>query len=198
MASKQPVYVDELFGTIEEGTDGKKWFVIYTKSQHEKKLAKWAKEHDIEYYLPQYEKEHIYQYKKVKFTKPIFTGYFFTKCTLAEKDTLVISGNCVNFLKVEHQASFVRDLNRIYLARTGNMVIEEHPYLEKGMLVRFKSGPLLGHYGYVENSDNLDKVILQVKVMKNAVSVETNALDVEVIRPYNEADEEEEYDDYEE
>jgi len=185
MASKQPVYVDELFGTIEEGTNGKRWFVIYTKSQHEKKLATWAKEHNIEYYLPQIEKEHIYQYKKVKFTKPMFTGYFFTKATLKEKDTLVISGHCVNFLKVDHEPSFVKDLKRIALARDNKLVINEHPYLESGMLVRFKAGPLEGQYGLVENAENLEKVILQIKIMRNAVSVETKACDVEVIRPYD-------------
>ncbi len=198
MASHQPIYVDELFGEMKAGENGKKWFVIYTKHQHEKQLAKWSREHNIEYYLPQIETERIYQYKKVKFTKPLFPGYFFSKCTLKEKDTLVISGHCVNFLRVQVEAELVRDLKRIYLAREAKVEIVKHEYLEKGMRVRFKSGPLAGEEGVVENANNLEKVILQVKAMRNAVSVTANATDVEVLGPYDDEDDYEVYEEVEE
>ncbi|MBP7564074.1 MAG: hypothetical protein KA886_09835, partial [Candidatus Cloacimonetes bacterium] len=69
-----------------------------------------------------------------------------------------------------------------------------HEYLEKGMRVHFKSGPLAGEEGIVENANNLEKVILQVKAMRNAVSVTANAADVEVLGPYDDEDDYEEYD----
>lgn len=184
MATKKPVYVDELFGDISLGENGEKWFVIYTKSQHEKQLAVWARKHNIHYYLPQIEKEHIYQYKKVKFTKPLFPGYFFAKCTLKEKDTLLVSGHCVNFLKVDVEKELVEDLKRVYEVRNANLVIHDHVYLEKGMVVRFKEGALAGQKGIVQDLNTMDKVVLQVRIMKRAISVETNPGNLEVLRAY--------------
>jgi len=194
--SNKPVYVDELFGSFDLAEDGKKWIVIYTKPQHEKKLASWAKEHNIEYYLPQNESERIYPSKKVTFTKPLFPGYFFSKCTLKEKEILIKSGNIVNFLKVFFQNELIRDLKRIFIARSANLQIEEHIYLEKGMRVRFVAGAMIGQEGIVESVTNMRKVVLQVDAMKRAVAFTVNAADLEVIGPYG-TDDDDEYEDEE-
>ncbi|MCB5251115.1 MAG: hypothetical protein LHW49_08175 [Candidatus Cloacimonetes bacterium] len=183
--SNQPVYVDELFGSLDLSDDGKKWNVIYTKPQHEKKLARWSQDYGIDYYLPQNEAERAYAYKKVVFTKPLFPGYFFSKCTLKEKEVLIRSGCIVNFLRVDVQEELIRDLKRILIARSSNIPIEQHIYLEKGMRVCFMAGPLKGEEGIVENTDNMEKVILNVNVMKSAVAITVNAADLKVIGPYD-------------
>ncbi len=186
MATNKPVYVDELYGELEIGQNGEKWFVIYTKPQHEKQLAIWAKTNNIYYYLPQVEKEHVYQHKKVIFTKPLFPGYFFAKCTLKEKDKLIVSGHCVYFLKVDIEKELVEDLKRISLVRNAHIEMKDHVYLEKGMVVCFKEGPLKGQQGIVQDSTNLNKVVLQVKIMKRAVAIEANPETLEILSNYDE------------
>lgn len=166
----------ELFGEIKPYLQ-KKWTVIYTKSNHEKKLAEWAKQNEIVYYLPLADSIKIYAYKKVVFRKPLFPGYFFTCCDQKEKEKLIISGHCVSFINIDHEESFLDDLRRISCVKSLNYQIEKHPYITKGMNVKFINGPLKGLDAVIENPQNLNKVILQVKVLKNAVAVSANASD---------------------
>ena len=80
MATHKPVYVDELYGTLDVDSDNiHKWHVVRTKYQSEKKLAQWAKDNEIEYYLPQYSTTRKYKYRKIETTKPLFSGYLFVK-----------------------------------------------------------------------------------------------------------------------
>lgn len=185
MKDKKHLSIVELFGDLKPYPQ-KKWMVIYTKSNHEKKLAEWSRELGIFYYLPLTESIKIYEYKKVVFHKPLFPGYFFTCCDQKEKDKLIVSGHCVSFLNIDHEESFLLDLLRIFRVKSMNCPIEKHPYITKGMNVKFISGPFKGLNAVIENPENLNKVILQVNILKNAVAVSANANDFEILDEFHE------------
>ena len=173
MTTKKPVYVDEIFGELKLH-ESEKWTVVHLKPRREKKIAQYAKNNDIVYYLPQYESEKKYSHKIIKFTKPLFPGYFFVRCDEKKRNKLIISGHIVSFLKIINESSFLNELKQIYLGRNFNAKFEKHEYLDKGYIVEFVQGPLKGLKGIVKNADNINEVVLQVSILKQAVSVKAD------------------------
>ncbi|MCK9328526.1 MAG: transcription termination/antitermination NusG family protein [Candidatus Cloacimonetes bacterium] len=175
----------ELFGTIELANSDKKWYVIHTKSRCEKKIAKWALQNEIEYYLPQYDSYRVYKNKKVHFSKILIPCYFFTKCTFKEKEIIVKAGHVANFLLVKNERELVDDLQRIFEGRQTKLPMNESVYLEKGYKVKITSGPLIGLEGIIENVESPDTIILNVNVLRKAVSVTLPTCSFEIIEKIN-------------
>jgi transcription antitermination factor NusG len=175
----------ELFGGLVPGSEKSHWYVIYTKPRREKKLAEYAFKNNIHYYLPLVDSIKFYERKKVVYTKPMFTSYLFVKADPWEKQQLCISGHTVSFLNVKDEQSFLEELRYIYHVRTKNVEITPHHYLEKGTKVRFTGGPLKGVSGLVADSTNIKKVILQVNILKRAISVTAESNQLEIINDHD-------------
>ncbi len=171
----------ELFGELTPGTDGSKWYVIYTKPRREKKLAEYALKNGICYFLPLVDSVKYYERKKVIYTKPMFTSYIFVRATYQQKQQLNVSGHTVTFLYVKDEKSFLEELQYIRQVRTKKVEITPHHYLEKGTRVKFTDGPLEGVVGLVADSKNIKKVILQVNILRRAISVTAESSQLEVI-----------------
>ncbi len=106
MATHKPVEVQELYGDLNSAEGEQKWFVVHSKPRREKKLAEYSLRNKINYYLPQKDSVRIYKFRKVKFTKPLFPGYIFIKCTLKQRDTLIITGHTAYFLHIPDEKNF--------------------------------------------------------------------------------------------
>ena len=61
-----------------------KWFVLYTTSRSEKKVAKRLDEMGIEVYLPIIEELRQWSDRKKKVQKALFNGYVFVKTNRAK------------------------------------------------------------------------------------------------------------------
>lgn len=185
MATHKPVIVDELYGELALDNDSQKWQVIHTKPQCEKKLAEYLKRSLIYYYLPMLDSIRVYKYRKVTFTKPMFPGYIFARFNPSDKNTILISGKVVSFLKVPNENELLNDLNNIYLGRTHKADLTEGLWLQKGWYVEITSGSLRGIRGVVKNQSKLNEVTLQVNILRQAITMKVNPLDVKVINEYN-------------
>jgi len=176
----------EIYGELEPGDDGSRWFAIYTKPRREKKLADYALKNKICYYLPLIESVKHYDRKKVIYTKPMFTSYIFVRATYEQKQLLIVSGHTVSFIRVKDEASFLKELRYIQLIRTKKVEAAPHQYLEKGSWVRFKEGPLKGVVGLVADCRNIKKVVMQVNILRRAISVTAETNQLEVLEDYEE------------
>ena len=181
MATHKPVYVDELYGELELFTDDRKWVVVHTKPRREKKLADYAKQHQITYYLPQYTSKRVYQRRKVDVNKVLFPSYVFVGIDFKGKQELLISGYTVNFLKVNAQKELIDELQAIYYGRQKNVQMEPGLWLEKGLEVEIVNGPLKGIRGVVEDQSKLTEVRLQVNILRQAVLVKVKTEDIKII-----------------
>jgi transcription antitermination factor NusG len=171
----------ELFGSLEIKPN-EKWRVVYTKPRQEKKLAQYALEREIHYYLPLIESVRTYPTRKISFWKPLFPSYIFACCDVTKKDILQVSGHVKMFLNVPSETELVDDLRQIYQTMQVGADLQKHDYLEAGIKVKIIDGPFAGVYGYVENSYKKDKVVLQIQMLQKAVSIKVNAKNVQVVK----------------
>lgn len=182
MATHKPVEIQELYGDLSPAQDNQKWEVVYTKPKREKKLAEYALEREINYFLPLFDSVRKYKYRQVKFTKPLFPGYMFVKCSYQEKETLIRSGHILTFLQIKNEKHFLQELSQIYLTRVKGVEIRQHKFIEEGTKVIIKKGNLEGLKGYVIESGNPQKIILKVNILRQAVAVTIDPNDVKVLK----------------
>lgn len=178
----------ELFGELVCGTNGSKWFVIYTKPRREKKLAEYALKSEICYYLPLIDSVKYYDRKKVVYTKPMFTSYLFVRATHEQRQQLYTTGHTVAFYNVRDEIGFLNELQHINQVRTKKVEVIPHQYLEKGTWVRFTEGPLKDVVGLVSDAKNIKKVVLQVNILRRAISVTAESNQLEILHDYEEED----------
>ncbi len=182
MATNKPVEIDELFGDLNPGEGDLKWFVVHTKPRCEKKLAEYSLQYKINYYLPLIDSVRIYKNRKIKFTKPMFPGYVFIKCDQDGKRQLTISGYVAYWLSVQNQLELISDLKQIYSGRELGVEFTRAKFLEKGTKVEIQKGPFAGLIGYVEDQKDVKEVILQINLLRQAVSVSARADQIKVVR----------------
>jgi len=181
MATHEPIFIDELFGELKTAENDEKWMVVYTKPKREKKLAKYAAENNIHYYLPLQDSIRVYRDRKVTFTKPLFSGYIFVRCDYHQKQSLIITGHIVTFLKVQNETELVQELQQIHSGKTRGADLMPAEYFEKGTKVLIVSGPFEGLTGVVKDQKNVKQVILKVKMLRQAVSVSVQSDQIEFI-----------------
>jgi len=170
----------ELFGELIE-VEGEKWYVIYTKSKKEKRLAEHAYKNKITYYLPLIESYKEYERKKVTYRKVMFSSYIFTRVKHSEQQTLINSGYTVNFLPIRDQKQFLEELKAIQRIRDNKVEIKEHCYIENGKYVRFIIGALKGVIGKVTDTKNIKEVVIQVNMLRQAIAVQAQSNQLEVL-----------------
>ncbi len=161
--------------------DDRKWWVIYTKSKREKKLAQYALRSNIYYYLPLLDSKKHYHRKMIVYKKPLFTCYFFADLNDKERQLLVESGHTVSFIRVEDQEQFVFELKQIRTVRESGAELVAHSYIEEGTRVRFKSGPMKDVEGIVTDAKNIKKVVLQVNILRRAIAVTSESGNLEIL-----------------
>lgn len=181
MSSNNQLEIEQLFGELEPSAE-RKWLVVRTKSRREKKLADYARKTGIHYYLPLQNSVKVYQRKKIVFTKPLFPGYLFVKCSFEEKRTLTITGHTAHFLKVQNEQELLSELKQIYQGTKRGADYSKADFLEHGTKVLITAGSFEGLTGYVADQKNISEVVLQINLLRQAVAISVKPDQIKVIR----------------
>jgi len=181
MATHKPVHVDELFGELKLYEDDYTWMVVHTKPKSEKKLAEYAINNSIHYYLPQFTATRIYQRRKVTFDTVMFPSYVFMVLDHQAKQKVLISGYTTSFIKVRSQAELLSELKAIHGTLEQEVEVKPALWLSKGLEVEITDGPLKGMRGMVEDHTKLDEVRLQVNILRQAVIVKVDTKSVKIV-----------------
>lgn len=141
------------------------WYVLYTSSRAEKKVAQRLQEKGIEVFLPMIEELRQWSDRKKKVQKALFNGYLFVKTTRNQLwDTLQVPGavKFVNFAG-EHATVREKEIDTIRrILETGVAVETDNSEIEEGQTVRILGGPLQGMEGECINKGNKDYFIIRI------------------------------------
>jgi len=160
-----------------------KWFVLYTTSRSEKKVAQRLREKGLEVYLPMVEELRQWSDRKKKVQKALFNGYVFVKTIKANLwETLQVPG-AVKFVNFSGEHATVRQEEIDTIQRildTGVAVETDGSEIAKGEQVKILGGPLQGMEGECVNKGNSDYFIIRVPGINQnlLVSIERKFLQV--------------------
>ena len=165
----------------DESPESARWYAAYTKHQHERKCADLLTRRGVEVYLPLYRCVRQWQDRRKKLALPLFPGYVFFRSTLSNRIEILSTPGVFFIVASAGRASSIpdQDIHSLRTMTNSQAIIEPHPFLHSGDLVRIRRGPLAGVRGILTRLKNQDRLVLCVELLRKAVSVEVNVWDVE-------------------
>lgn len=142
-----------------------KWYVMYTASRSEKKVADRLREKGWDVYLPIVEELRQWSDRKKKVQRPLFNGYVFVKTNRNQLwECLQIPG-AVKFVHFSGQHATIREEELEIIQRvvsTGVAVETDGTDIEPGEKVQVIGGPLQDMKGEVVERGNKDYFLIRI------------------------------------
>jgi transcription antitermination factor NusG len=158
------------------------WHVLHTRSRQEKSLADDLAAMSIAHYLPLVNSVRFRGRRKIVLALPLFPGYVFLRGDLDDAYQADRTKRIANIIRVADQQLLDNELRSVAMALRLSAPLRPHPYLVRGITVEVTSGPLRGLRGVIEGWTRSDRLILQVDMLGQAVSVEVDGSLLEPVR----------------
>ncbi len=151
----------------------KNWFVVYTKSRHEKRVAERFEEINIDYYLPVQTVVKKWSDRKKKITEAIFKSYIFVRIGLLEYEKVLQTDSVVGFVKFSKYPEIVPvrqiDLIKRILDSDYELNVDAENY-DTGDSVEVIFGPLAGIVGELVEIKGASRLVVHIDSLgKNMV-----------------------------
>ncbi|MFI5114812.1 MAG: UpxY family transcription antiterminator [Terriglobales bacterium] len=162
------------------------WFAAYTNSHHEKRVASYFAERQIESFLPLYATARRWKNRcEMNLELPLFPNYVFVHIDPRERVRVLEVPGVVSLVGFGRVLAPLPDLEIEALrAGVGQRKIEPHPYLVIGERVRIKAGPMMGMEGVLVRKKSNFRVVLTLDAIMQSVAVEVDADDLEPAAKY--------------
>ena len=157
------------------------WHVLHTRSRQEKALSDELAAMGIANYLPLCRQVRFYGHRKIAVEKPLFPGYVFLRGTIDEAYLADRTRRVAAIMRVADQQTLHWELTNLRLALSNESSFQPHPWLRTGVRVEVRSGPFRGLQGIVQSRTKSDRLILQVRMLGCAASMEIDGALLEIL-----------------
>ena len=169
---------------ITENWQDPKWYVLFVRSNQEKRVADALAARDVEHYLPSYTAVRQWKDRRVKLEMPLFPGYIFVRFPLLEKMKALTVPNVVSLVGSSRAASEVAEEEVLWIRRgLEHGSAQPHPYLNAGDRVTIIRGVMTGMQGILLRRHNGAKIVVSLDSIFRAFVVEVDETCVQPLRP---------------
>jgi len=158
------------------------WHVLHLRPRCEKRMAEYCRSFDLDCYLPLREQTKIYQRRRVTVQKPLFPGYVFVDYRAQDRAHILRSNYVVNILEVANQEQLLAELAQIRKVLVVDPTLGACEAYTRGKRARIVRGPFQGLEGVIQLVKGRTRVVLNVEMIGQAVSVEVDVVDLEPAR----------------
>lgn len=157
-----------------------KWFVLFVRSNQEKRIAQRLAECEVEYFLPCYRSLRQWKDRRVTLEMPLFPGYVFVKLPFLERSRVLTLPNVVSLVGQKNSPSVVSE-DEINWIKTGisHGNAMPHPVLAIGQRVRIIAGALSGIEGVLVRHHNGVRVVICLDSISRSFMVEVDLAAIE-------------------
>jgi transcription termination/antitermination protein NusG len=159
-----------------------KWYALYTRSRFEKKMLGELTDRRIEVFLPMREVLSRWKDRKKRIWMPLFPGYIFLNHidTPENRFRILNMPGAVRFVGFEGHANAIPEEQILSVRKflETNIAVDPYPYVQVGSRVEVIAGPLKGIRGLLVEKRGRFRFVIQVDLIRQAVSVEIDASDV--------------------
>lgn len=166
---------------------GVRWRVLHTRSRQEKTVASLLESAGVEHYLPLIEKVRVYRRSKRIVRVPLFACYVFVRGTREEAFFASSSGRVAKVIESDDQQRLEVELGSLRRALEVERTLDPYPFLTKGRLVRVTAGPLRGVEGLVDMYQRPRRLVLQIRALGQAASLEIDPSLLEPVDAFSDA-----------
>jgi transcription antitermination factor NusG len=159
------------------------WYAVYTRHQHEGAVARILTSKGFETVLPLYQTARRWKDRTKLLSLPLFPCYVFFKGVVGRRTDIVTTPGIHAIVSSGGRWAAIPpvEIEAIRRAVESGAVIEPHPFLKSGDLVRVRCGPLAGVQGILVRKKNVYRLVLSVEMLGQAAALEVDSLLVERI-----------------
>src|SRR6266568_1672149 len=159
------------------------WYAVYTRANHERRVADQLASREVGHFLPQYESVRKWKDRKVRLQLPLFPGYVFVHLALRDR---------LRVLEIPSVARLVgfggppvalpaHEVEAMRIGLASQLRAEPHPYLKVGRRVRVVGGPLAGLEGTIARKKKQLRFVISLDLIMRSVAVEMDAADLRAV-----------------
>jgi len=156
------------------------WYCLHTRSRREKCVAVECLHAELPFFLPLRKSIRRYNGRSIEFDVPLFNGYLFCAADMEQRYNLLRSNHLAQVIEVPDQKELLNDLKQIALAMKSMVPIVPYPFLKRGVMVRLEKGAMKGIMGIVSHRCKKYRVVLNVRMLNQAVALE---IDADAVKP---------------
>jgi transcription antitermination factor NusG len=148
------------------------WYVLYTKSRHEKFVESQLLRKGIEAFTPKISLRRRWSDRTKLIEEPLFKSYCFAQFSLEEKSRIVVQEGVVDVVHFKSQYIPVQDsvINSLKILTENRIKLDPYPYLKVGDKVVIKKGPLEGVEGFIiEKRNKNTTLVISVDAIASSV-----------------------------
>ncbi len=183
LALEPSVYPADLLTDVGRTVNGRRWWVMYTKSRQEKALVRTLGAKAVPHYLPLVGRKVLVRGRPVTSHVPVFPSYVFVYGDVLDREQCLKTNRVCHVLPVPNGPELCEDLCRVQTMIESGCPLTVESRLELGSWVRVRSGPLEGLEGYILQRKRQTRLIVAVRMLQQGVSVEVNDFLVEPVTP---------------
>jgi len=152
------------------------WYALQVRPRHEKSVAAALNYKALETYLPMYRSTRKWADRKKEIELPLFSGYVFCRFDSPQKVSLLNTIGVLTIVGIGRtpapiEESEIRNLRRLEATELNR---EPCPYPSAGEEVIVCQGPLKGVTGTFVKVNRQSRLLLSVKLLHRAVSIEVH------------------------
>jgi transcription antitermination factor NusG len=169
---------------VKDFTVDSRWYAIWTRSRHEKRVRDRLAEKGVEVFLPTFARWSRWKDRKKKLDWPLFPGYCFARFDVVDRGAVLACNGVVQIVGTDGIPTSIPDdeVDGIRRLVESELSYDPCPLIKEGEEVKVVSGPLRGLTGRLMRKGSHARLVLSVNLIAQAVSVEVDAADV---RAYN-------------
>jgi transcription antitermination factor NusG len=150
------------------------WFAFRVKSRYEKAVASSAVSKGYEVLVPLYRARHDWSDRTKSLDLPLFPGYVFCRLDPERRFPLLTIPGVVHVVGIGKIPIPLDDqeVAALQAAVSSEVKVEPCSYVETGQRVRLDNGPLGGIEGFLMNTAERYRVVLNLSVLKRSIAVD--------------------------
>jgi transcription termination/antitermination protein NusG len=161
------------------------WYVLRTRSRHEKTVRDQLVRRDVETFLPIAERWSRWKDRRKKVAFPLFPGYCFARFALVDRLRVLNVVGVADLVGISGRPEPVpeAEIEAVQRLASTTLQYDPHPFLTEGMDVEVVRGPLTGVRGKLLRKDRVTRLVLSVTLIRQAAVVEIHPADVVHVGP---------------
>lgn len=157
-----------------------KWYALRTRSRHEKRVQAQVDRQGFEVFLPLVGRRNRWKDRTAQVQFPLFPGYCFAHFAWRDRLRVLTVAGVVEVLGVGGHGVPVAEseIEGVRRLIASTLPVDPYPFLEPGMAVEVRRGPLQGLRGFLVRKASRARLVIVVSLICQGASVEIDADDV--------------------
>ncbi len=171
--------VNELQGAVGPGFHCP-WYVLRTRSRHEKLTAVHLRQTGFEVFLPLVSRIRQWRDRRARVEFPLFPGYCFVQCAIGDFRQVRMTPGAVDLVGTGGHPMPVPDeeVSSVWQLVYSTLPFDPHPTLDSGMTVRVIRGPLKDVEGTLIRKVPHARLLVGINLLNQGATVDLDANDV--------------------